>query len=100
VAATRLLATAGAGGIALTAWALRRSGMSRRALVSGLTTFYVALYAISWLRSYWPARDCGPESWPAHPPSDSRRPGALALLAFGVDTGLTVAVVLSYRAFA
>jgi uncharacterized membrane protein YbhN (UPF0104 family) len=46
VAATRLLATAGAGGIALTGWALSRSGMSRRALVSGMTTFYVALYGI------------------------------------------------------
>ncbi len=46
VAATRLLATAGAGGIALTAWALRRSGMGRRALLSGLTTFYAVLYAI------------------------------------------------------
>ena len=57
VAATRLLATAGAGGIALTAWALRRSGAQRRALVSGLTTFYVALYAIFMAAlSYWPAR--------------------------------------------
>jgi uncharacterized membrane protein YbhN (UPF0104 family) len=46
VAATRLLALAGAGGIALTAWALRRSGMGRRALASGLTAFYVVLYAI------------------------------------------------------
>ena len=31
LAATRLFAAAGAGGIALTAWALRRSGMERRA---------------------------------------------------------------------
>ena len=46
VAATRLLAMAGAGGIALTAWALRRSGMGPRALLSGLTTFYVALYGV------------------------------------------------------
>ena len=46
VAATRLLATGGAGGIALTIWALRRSGMHRRELLSGLTTFYVALYGI------------------------------------------------------
>ena len=30
LAATRLFAAAGAGGIALTAWALRRSGMARR----------------------------------------------------------------------
>jgi uncharacterized membrane protein YbhN (UPF0104 family) len=46
VAATRLFAAAGAGGIALTAWALSRSGMGRRQLVSGLTTFYVALYSV------------------------------------------------------
>src|SRR5215207_4270332 len=37
VAATRLLATAGAGGVALTGWALRHSGMARTAVVSGLT---------------------------------------------------------------
>ena len=41
-----LLALAGAGGIALTAWALRRSGMGRRALASGLTAFYAVLPAI------------------------------------------------------
>jgi uncharacterized membrane protein YbhN (UPF0104 family) len=46
VAATRLLATAGAGGIALTGWALRRSGMPRAAIVSGLTTFFTVLYSI------------------------------------------------------
>ena len=34
LAATRLFAAAGAGGIALTAWALRRSGMERR-IVAG-----------------------------------------------------------------
>jgi uncharacterized membrane protein YbhN (UPF0104 family) len=46
VAATRLLATAGLGGIALTSWALSRAGMERRELVSGLTTFYAALYGV------------------------------------------------------
>lgn len=46
VAATRLLATAGAGGIALTAWALAHSGIRRRELASRLTSFYVLLYAI------------------------------------------------------
>ena len=46
VAATRLFATAGAGGIALTGWALRRSGMPRAAVVSGLSTFFAALYSI------------------------------------------------------
>jgi uncharacterized membrane protein YbhN (UPF0104 family) len=46
VAATRLLATAGAGGIALTAWALRRAGMRRREVAASLTTFMVLLYAV------------------------------------------------------
>ena len=46
VAATRLLAAGGAGGIALTGWALARSGMERPALARRLTTFYVSLYAV------------------------------------------------------
>ena len=46
VAATRLFATAGAGGIALSGWALRRSGMPRAAIVSGLTTFFAVLYSV------------------------------------------------------
>ena len=46
VAASRVFATAGVGGIALTTWALDRSGMERRKLVSRLTTFYVLLYGI------------------------------------------------------
>jgi uncharacterized membrane protein YbhN (UPF0104 family) len=46
VVASRVFATAGAGGIALTVWALDRSGMDRRQLVTRLTSFYVLLYAI------------------------------------------------------
>jgi uncharacterized membrane protein YbhN (UPF0104 family) len=46
VAATRLLAAGGAGGVALTGWALARSGMDRRELAAGLTTFLVALYSV------------------------------------------------------
>ena len=46
VAATRVLALGGAGGIALTAWAVARSGIGRRDLVRSLTTFYVALYSV------------------------------------------------------
>ena len=46
VVASRVFATAGAGGIALTVWALDRSGMGRRQLVTRLTSFYVLLYAI------------------------------------------------------
>lgn len=46
VAATRLLGAAGAGGIALTFWAVRKAGMPRRKSVSYLVAFYVILYAI------------------------------------------------------
>ena len=46
VVATRLLATAGAGGIALTVWALERVGMRRREIVSREAIFLVLLYGI------------------------------------------------------
>jgi putative heme transporter len=46
VTATRLLSTAGAGGIALTAWALRRAGMEARSLATRLSAFYVLLYGV------------------------------------------------------
>jgi uncharacterized protein (TIRG00374 family) len=46
VAATRLFGAAGAGGIALTFWAVRKAGMGRRLSVSYLVAFYVILYAI------------------------------------------------------
>ena len=45
-AATRLFASAGAGGIALTAWAMRRSGMERGDVASRLVTFHVLLYGV------------------------------------------------------
>jgi uncharacterized membrane protein YbhN (UPF0104 family) len=44
-AVTRLLPTAGAGGIGLTIWALRRAGMSTRCASKTLLTFLVVLYA-------------------------------------------------------
>jgi putative heme transporter len=46
VAATRLFAAGGVGGIALTGWAMSRFGMGRRELVRSLTTFYAALYSV------------------------------------------------------
>jgi uncharacterized membrane protein YbhN (UPF0104 family) len=46
VVATRLLATAGAGGVALTAWALRRSGMEARLVACRMVAFMVLLYVI------------------------------------------------------
>jgi uncharacterized protein (TIRG00374 family) len=44
--ATRLFAAAGAGGVALTAWALRRSGMESRTVASRMVAFMVLLYMI------------------------------------------------------
>jgi uncharacterized protein (TIRG00374 family) len=46
LAATRLFASAGAGGIALTAWALRRSGLERRVVACRMIAFLVLLYAV------------------------------------------------------
>ncbi|HEX8714868.1 MAG TPA: hypothetical protein VF706_04790, partial [Solirubrobacteraceae bacterium] len=46
LAATRLFAAAGAGGIALTAWALRRSGMERRLVACRMVAFLVLLYVV------------------------------------------------------
>jgi uncharacterized membrane protein YbhN (UPF0104 family) len=46
LAATRLFATAGAGGVALTAWALRRSGMAPRLVACRMVAFMVLLYVI------------------------------------------------------
>ncbi len=46
LAATRLFASAGAGGIALTAWALRRSGLEARVVACRMVAFMVLLYAV------------------------------------------------------
>jgi uncharacterized protein (TIRG00374 family) len=46
LAATRLFAAAGAGGLALQAWAMRRSGMSRRMVADRTITFLVLQYWI------------------------------------------------------
>jgi putative heme transporter len=46
LAATRLFASAGAGGIALTGWALRRSGLDARVAACRLVAFMVMLYAV------------------------------------------------------
>jgi uncharacterized protein (TIRG00374 family) len=45
-AATRLFASGGAGGVVLTAWALRRSGMERGEVAARMTTFLVLLYSV------------------------------------------------------
>ena len=46
LAATRLFASAGAGGVALTAWALRRSGMEPRVVACRLVAFMALLYGV------------------------------------------------------
>ena len=46
LAATRLFAAGGAGGIVLTAWALRRSGMARRAVADKTLAFLVLMYVV------------------------------------------------------
>jgi uncharacterized protein (TIRG00374 family) len=46
LAATRLFASAGAGGVALTAWALRRSGMEPRIVACRMIAFMGLLYAV------------------------------------------------------
>jgi uncharacterized protein (TIRG00374 family) len=46
LAATRLFAAAGAGGIALTAWAVRRSGMPARDVARRIIAFLVLLYGV------------------------------------------------------
>lgn len=46
VAATRLFSAAGAGGLALTAWAMRRWGLPRRVVAARLVAFLVLLYSI------------------------------------------------------
>jgi uncharacterized membrane protein YbhN (UPF0104 family) len=45
-AVTRLLPTGGAGGVALTLWALRRTGMDSKHATRTLLTFLVLLYAV------------------------------------------------------
>ena len=46
LAATRLLAAGGAGGVALTAWALKRSGMDGHTVTRRMTAFLVILYGV------------------------------------------------------
>jgi uncharacterized protein (TIRG00374 family) len=46
LAATRLFAAGGAGGVVLTAWALRRSGMDRRLVACRMIAFLVLMYGV------------------------------------------------------
>src|SRR5262249_26241296 len=46
LAATRLFAAAGAGGVVLTVWALRRAGMGRRLVAARMVAFMSLLYGV------------------------------------------------------
>ena len=46
LAATRIFAAGGAGGIALTAWAMRRAGMARRTIADRTMVFLVLTYVV------------------------------------------------------
>lgn len=46
IAATRVLAAGGAGGVALTAWAMRRAGMGRRLVACRMVAFLVLMYGV------------------------------------------------------
>jgi uncharacterized protein (TIRG00374 family) len=46
LAATRLFAAAGSGGVALTVWALRRAGLDRRAVAAQMVAFMTLLYGV------------------------------------------------------
>ncbi len=46
LAATRLFAAAGSGGVALTVWALRRAGLDRRTVAAQMVTFITVLYGV------------------------------------------------------
>ena len=71
VVATRVFAAAGAGGVALTVWALDRSGMDRRLLVTRLTSFYVLIYGIFMGALSSSARRCERACWTVLPRSAS-----------------------------
>jgi uncharacterized protein (TIRG00374 family) len=46
LAATRLFAAAGSGGVALTVWALRRAGLDRRTVAAQMVAFITVLYGV------------------------------------------------------
>lgn len=45
-AATKLFATAGAGGVAVTVWALRASGLTERAIATGMVCYEILNYSV------------------------------------------------------
>jgi hypothetical protein len=84
-AATRLLPTGGAGGIAFTLWVLRRTGLPAPAATRVLLTFLTLLYAVFFTGLAW--RGC---SWPpglrrrGRPRRARRRRGGAGIIVFGL----------------
>ena len=91
-AATRLLPTAGAGGAALTLWALKRSGLESRAAARTLLSFLVLLYSV-FLAAIVVSGTAVAAGLFGHsgPVALAAVPGAVALAA------IALAVALSYR---
>ena len=65
IAAIRLLAAAGAGGVAVTVWALRRAGMAPRVIACRMAANYSLQYSLYLARWSWAGSACGPAPSPA-----------------------------------
>jgi hypothetical protein len=100
IAATRLLPTAGAGGAALTLWALRRAGLKPMAATRTLLGFLVVLYAVFLVSivlcgaalAFGLVPSQGPTALSAVPAIAATLGIALALaLAFGAGVGPAIA---------
>jgi uncharacterized membrane protein YbhN (UPF0104 family) len=90
-AATRLLPTAGAGGAALTLWALRRAGLRPMAATQTLLAFLVVLYSVFLISIVL----CG--SALAFGLVPSRGPAALSVVpAIAATLGIALAVALAF----
>ena len=72
LAATRIFSAAGAGGIVLTYWALRKAGMKRRRAAWRMLAFLVSSTRCTWWRWCCSACCCAPVSCPANRPSGAR----------------------------
>ena len=91
VAMTRMLAAGGAGGIALTAWALKRAGRDARQVAVDLSAFLVTLYSVFMAAMLVGALGL----WSGLFPGDA--PVALTLPATAVGAGVIAAALLLAR---
>lgn len=88
--ATRVFATAGAGGVALTAWALRRLGVGARRVADRMVAFLVLLYGVYMAclvlfgLGLWAGLLAGPAPWPL-----TLVPAALGALVIAAGFALT-----------